>query len=702
MPPHHSAASWSLSPDQAELVDEVCNAFEAAWQAVATGGERPLIERHLDKVPAPMRDVLLQELNSLEFAYRKQLGVQLTPQEYRAQSPDSRCSATEPGAIKIASTSPNARSQDRPLVPGYEILKELGSGGMGIVYKARQSSLNRLVAVKMIRDSLFAGTEIRTRFRREATAIARLQHANVIQIHEIGEHEGRLYYSMDFAEGGSMDAKLAGKPLPFVEAAELVKTLALALEHAHQRNVIHRDLKPANVLLTGDGRPLITDFGLAKLLDGDSWSSLTGAILGTACYMAPEQAEGRTREITPATDIYALGAILYELLTARPPFKADSWQATVQQVINDDPLPPTHLRSEIPSNLERVCLKCLAKNPGQRYSAAAELAEDLRRFLAGEALNDATHFPLISPPRIPGFEVLDSLSQADANVRLFKVRDISNNRLASLKMLRGLVRQINLEHYRTTVLPVLNRMNHPRVVRMYHCGVWGSWIYLVQEFVPGGSLRHAIGVEPQPFRETAAVVESLARTLQAAHDYGLVHGNLEPANVLLEADGTARIAEIGLVNQTNEADDDISCTMTRAVEPRFVGNPRYLAPEVLYGAADPLSDIYGLGGILYHMLSGRPPSEGDAFSQVMAHVMHKGPTPLRQLRPDVPPVLDAVCLKCLHKDQRQRFNTSRALADELRFYLDKEVARESLPANSNSLRNSMWRRIIQMIRPKPE
>jgi serine/threonine protein kinase len=383
-----SVGSWALTPSQAEFVDQVCNAFEAAWRAVSSDGERPQIERYLADAPPATREVLLRELLELEVAYRRQFGEQPTLEEARARIPDSLRSVTPLPATTAALPSHSLPSLDRPSLPGYEILDLLGRGGMGIVYKARQTSLNRLVAVKMIRDGAFAGAEQRARFRREATAVARLQHANVIQIHEIGEHEGRSYFAMEFAEGGSLDAKLAGKPLSPADAAELVRTLSVAVDHAHRRNVIHRDLKPANVLLTGDGRPLITDFGLAKLLDGDTGLSLSGAVLGTASYMAPEQAEGRTREIGPATDIYALGAILYEVLTGRPPFKAQTWQATIQQVIHDDPPPPTRLQPDVPPNLEHVCLKCLAKDPGQRYAGAAELAEDLHRFLFGEPLRE--------------------------------------------------------------------------------------------------------------------------------------------------------------------------------------------------------------------------------------------------------------------------------------------------------------------------
>jgi WD40 repeat protein/serine/threonine protein kinase len=287
-----------------------------------------------------------------------------------------------------------------PGLPGYEILGELGRGGMGVVYKARQKGLKRLVALKMILQADHAGRHERERFQREAEAIAHLKHENIVQVYEVGEAEGKPFFSLEFVEGGSLDRRVQATPQPPNEAAGLVEKLARAMYVAHQAGIIHRDLKPANVLLAAPPQPTahqegkdgpglvdlipkITDFGLAKKLDEASQTQ-SGAIMGTPSYMATEQAAGKHNVIGPPTDIYALGAILYDLLTGHPPFKAVSAMDTVLQVLNEEPVPPRRLQPNVPRDLETICLKCLEKEPRKRYGSALELAEDLRRFQAGE------------------------------------------------------------------------------------------------------------------------------------------------------------------------------------------------------------------------------------------------------------------------------------------------------------------------------
>jgi WD40 repeat protein len=300
-----------------------------------------------------------------------------------------------------------ATAADRPHIPGYEVLGELGRGGMGVVYRARQVGLNRTVALKMILAGAHAGAALVSRFRAEAETVARLKHPHIVQVYEVGETGGLPYCALEFCDGGSLADRLRRGPLPATEAARVTAKLAGAMHAAHLAGVVHRDLKPGNVLLasgeaspgvatpghgTTDHSPLtthqpkITDFGLAKCLGAEDSQTRSGDLLGTPSYMAPEQAEGRLKEIGPATDVYSLGAILYECLTGRPPFRAATVTETLDLVRHVEPLPPRQLQPKCPRDLGTICLKCLRKEPGKRYASAAELADDLRRFQGGEPI----------------------------------------------------------------------------------------------------------------------------------------------------------------------------------------------------------------------------------------------------------------------------------------------------------------------------
>jgi hypothetical protein len=377
--------------EQARRVDQLCTAFEAAWNA----GQRPRIEDYLPAGSAAERAALLRELLPLEADYRRRAGEAPQPEEYQPRFPDldpawlaaalgPPPAETGPEVALAEAGAPQAGpAASCPAVPGYEILGTLGRGGMGIVYKARQTALRRLVALKMI----FPGDRADLcRFRAEAVKLARAEHPNIVQIYEVKEGDDPLYFSMELCAGGSLADRLRDQPLPPREAARLVETVSRAVHVAHQRGIVHRDLKPANVLFTADGVPKVADFGLAMGLDAEVGRRVfpSGAIVGTPSYMAPEQAASRTGEVSPAADVYALGAVLYECLTGRPPFRAATPLDTILKVISDEPVRPALLQPAVPHDLEAICLKCLQKNSTQRYGSAQELADDLGRFLAGE------------------------------------------------------------------------------------------------------------------------------------------------------------------------------------------------------------------------------------------------------------------------------------------------------------------------------
>jgi serine/threonine-protein kinase len=270
-------------------------------------------------------------------------------------------------------------------VPGYEILEELGRGGMGVVFKAKQTRLNRLVDLKVVRAGATAGSEELERFRREAEAVAALHHANIVQIYEIGDAGGVPFFALEHVEGGSLADRLRRGPLSFQQTAALVETLAWAMQDAHDHGIVHRDLKPGNVLLMPApegqvGSPKISDFGLAKRLDSEACQMQTGHILGTPAYMALEQARGQTHQMGPGVDVYALGSILYECLTGGPPFAGKDPMDTLSQVVAEEARPPSWVNPKVPRDLETICLKCLEKDPARRYPSAGELADDLDRF----------------------------------------------------------------------------------------------------------------------------------------------------------------------------------------------------------------------------------------------------------------------------------------------------------------------------------
>ena len=301
--------------------------------------------------------------------------------------PRSRSPAGNPGSVE--------HGRDLPEIPGYEVQELLGRGGMGVVFRARHVRLNRIIALKMSLAGAYATPHERERFQREAVAVAGLRHPNVVQIHDVGDWDGRPYFTMEYMEGGSLAERLSGTPMPAHQAAILVATLASAVQAAHTGGIIHRDLKPSNVLLTADDTPKVADFGLARRQEGGATLTLSGARVGTPSYMAPEQARGLARALGPGLDIYALGAILYELLTGRPPFRAETVAETERQVVEQEPVSPARLNARVPWDLETVCLKCLEKEPGRRYATAGALAEDLSRFLNNEPISARPAGPLV-------------------------------------------------------------------------------------------------------------------------------------------------------------------------------------------------------------------------------------------------------------------------------------------------------------------
>lgn len=284
--------------------------------------------------------------------------------------------------------SPTPRPSPLPQSFGdYELLEEIGRGGMGVVYRARQRSLDRVVAVKMMAFGPGSSSELVKRFRAEAVSAASLHHPNIVAIHEVGLHEGQHFFVMDYVEGQSLARLVGNQPLPAKRAATYLETVAEAVHYAHERGILHRDLKPSNVLIDAQDQPHVVDFGLARRLEGQSELTVDGQVLGSPHYLPPEQATGQRGHVSRHTDVYGLGATLYHLLTGRPPFQAESLAQTLDQVLHAEPVAPRLLNPSVPRDLETICLKCLEKEQSRRYSTAQELADELARFQASEPIH---------------------------------------------------------------------------------------------------------------------------------------------------------------------------------------------------------------------------------------------------------------------------------------------------------------------------
>jgi serine/threonine-protein kinase len=401
--------SETIDASVQEEMRSLCAQFGEECEASARAGTVPRLDAYVARVPESNRSGFRAELERIQERFqhtqfiksdeRPVVATVVCPPdvanaqaidpgtiEYSLSSPSEQGASIQEQTIAAASTARSAKGGDQPNVPGYEIVGELGRGGMGVVYKARQRGLNRWVALKMVLAGAHAGAAQLARFQTEAEAVARLQHPNIVQIYDVGELDGLPYFSLEYIDGLSLDQKIHRQAQPPQEAAHLVETLARAMHYAHESGIIHRDLKPANVLMTSDGKPKITDFGLAKRLEEDSSQTKSGTLMGTPSYMAPEQARGEIKFVGPLADVYSLGAMLYELLTGRPPFLASTAMDTIMQVTRDEAMAPARIVPDMPPDIETICMKCLQKEPEKRYQSALALAEDLERFQIGEPI----------------------------------------------------------------------------------------------------------------------------------------------------------------------------------------------------------------------------------------------------------------------------------------------------------------------------
>jgi serine/threonine protein kinase len=512
-------------------------------------------------------------------------------------------------------------------------------------------------------------------------------------------------------------------------AAGLVAVLAEAIEHAHSHGIVHRDLKPGNVLFTATGIPKIADFGLAKRLSDDSDEvTRTQAILGTASYMAPEQAAGSGKHATFATDVYGLGGLLYTALTGHAPFEDIDYIDVLYQVRTRPVLPPTHRQPEIPATLERLCLQCLEKDPSRRPATAAEFSAQLRLFLQMPDENRGVSlFSILSraqsaenlhtwtaeraglsgemvatPLFLPGYEILEVIGQGSIGA-VFKARQLSLNRLVALKVIHGMVKEKEWQRLRQEAETVAS-LQHPHIVPVYDFGQHEGNVYLAMEYVGGGNLRSRLQGRAQPARAAAELVEQVAQALAFAHRQRILHRDIKPDNILLVPPSAAP--------DTNKPSDsptagllygfpkltDFSLLRLLGIEGlveqegaalAIVGTPDYMAPEQAEGKPEvigPASDVWSLGVVLYEMLTGWAPFRGETAMDVLVAVLSEEVTPPSEVE-DVPPELEAICMICLDRDPAQRYPDGQALADGLHRFLSGH-ATEAAPG-------SFWKRVFR-------
>ena len=685
MPDNPSPMNQTISLSAAERHDHLCDDFQKAWNE----GKKPRIEDYLQRVPLDEQPALLCSLAKVEKDLREDDQIL---DEFRQRFPQF--------GLFIETVFGNKTGADTlelpaPEIPGHRIVERIAYGGMGVVYKAHELDLDRTVALKMVRGSGWVDKEDLNRFEIEAKAVAGIEHPNIVRIYSFGRYQQLPYYTMEFVDGGSLQGHLSGEPMPPRRAAELLETCCRAMQVVHERNFIHRDLKPGNILLTKGGTPKISDFGLAKRLGNNLSVTVTGTIMGTASYMAPEQARGE-KHLTTAVDIYALGAVLYECLAGRPPFRFDSYEQTIRSVIEMEPQRLREIDPEIPAELEAICLKCLDKDPTRRYARASDIAEDLRRFLAGEAISIGS-FDVIDQharwARKLGYEDLEVLGCMQWAF-VYKAREVRINRQVILKLSTDPVG--SPAHARLLrQAEAMGDLLHPNLEQLHYYGEQSGQPYLVQECVVGRSLSAVMRertteesekseVDNDPSREVAVVRlpprgafspvvpayvaewgRTLARALQFIHDRGVLHSAIHPGEIRLTSEGVLKLGGFGAAQKVDpkKGPGEARATWVR---------PNYQPPEHLsenWKELSRCSDVYSLGAVLYELLTGQTPFFGLALPETREAVLKTMPVAPRNINPKIPHFLDWICQRCLSKNPEERFATAAELADALDRYL---------------------------------
>ena len=569
---------------------------------------------------------------------------------------------------KMGSTDPSA-----PLEPGtvlgerYEILKSLGEGGMGAVYKARDRELDRLLALKVIRPELAGRPDVLRRFKQELILARQVTHKNVIRIFDLGMADGRKFITMDFIEGRDLKSILVERgKLPPEEAVPIIQQTCRGLEAAHTEGVVHRDLKPQNIMVDAAGRVWVMDFGLARSMELAGLTR-TGALMGTPDYMSPEQA--RAQKVDARSDLFSLGIIFYEMLTGHLPFQADTMMATLVKRVQEKAKPPIAVDPAIPQRLSDVIMKCLEVDLEKRYQTTGEILADLGAGSGATMSASMVQSAAISLAAIgPGSQFgprykIESVIGEGGMGKVYKAHDSDLDRTVALKLVRQELANNpeSMQRLKQELL-LASRISHKNILRIHDLGDVGGIKFISMAYVEGRDLHDVIADGGRmPVERALNIAKQLAAALEAAHAEGVVHRDLKPRNVLVDQSDHVYVSDFGLAKSLESA---AATAMTRTGE--VLGTPRYMSPEQAESKpVDHRSDIYSLGVILYEVVTGDAPFSGESMLQVMYQHVAQQPKNPKEKNPELPDYLAGIILRCLEKDPAQRYQSAREVLTDL-------------------------------------
>jgi serine/threonine protein kinase len=544
----------------------------------------------------------------------------------------------------------------------YRIVEKIGAGGMGEVYLAEDTSLNRQVALKFLSPHLCQDADCRTRFKREAQAAAKLNHPNIGTIYEVGEFNGRPFFAMEFVEGLSLRELIENGSLTDERAVDLAIGICEGLSKAHQTGVVHRDIKPGNILLDADGRPKVVDFGVASI-EGYDRLTRTGSIVGTVNYMSPEQVRG---EVTDhRTDIFSFGTVFYEMLTGKLPFPGEMHAAVMYSIVNEEPTPLHVHRDDIRKPLDSVIAKALQKDPDSRYQNFRELIGDLQgdsatTISAGIKRKAVVVFPFERfGTVISHYAVIERIGEGSTG-EVYLAEDTELQRRVALKFLPpNLSVDANFRARFKREAQALGRLNHPNIVSIYEVNEFQGRPFYAMEYIQGQFLRDLMRDRKLRLEQIIDIAIQLCEGLNKAHQAGVIHRDIKPANILVDVDGRAKIADFGLaIVQDGEPPSNVDSNSS-------VNS--YMSPEQQRGEeADYRSDIFSFGAVFYEMLTGSKPFREETNAETLSANLHEQPVPLETLRPELPRKLNGIVLKALAKNPAERFQSMKDMICELK------------------------------------